>query len=92
MAVSQAFRIQRVALAAGVLTAITPLAAAHAVSLGNATVGDVTLYTNDNESEFLVIPASYERLVTVDHQLFDGSAVAFWLKAASSGTVILLWT
>jgi hypothetical protein len=92
MAVSQTFRIQRVSLSAGVRTAITPPATFKSLAIDNGTTGDLTVYTNDDESEYLVISAGYGRTIPVEQHRFSPSETACWLKAASSGTAVILWT
>lgn len=93
MAQAQAgnFRITRTVLAADLLTAIKPPQTAKTVSIGNATSSDLQVHTNDNEAEYLVISAGYERLIPVDRYIFSPDRVAFWLKASQAGTVVLVW-
>lgn len=94
MPVSQAFRVSRLSVVAGTLTAIKPPIGAREVSIGNATTGDLQVHTSDDETEYLVIAAGYERLIPVKRDLMPTSnagQIAFWVKAAQSGTVVILW-
>lgn len=92
MATSSAVREMRVALSAGVVTPVKPPGWFSRVLVGNGTSGDVTLFTNDDQSEFRVITAGFEREISLPTQRFHPEEIAFWLKAASSGTVICEWT
>jgi hypothetical protein len=91
MAVSQSFRIQRVTLVAGVLTPIYPTVASCSVAIGNGTGADLELHTNTDESEKSILAASYERPVTLHTHRFAPAEIAFWLKSAAGGTVVILW-
>lgn len=88
---SHAFRIPRLTLVAGVLTAVCPPKESIAVSVGNATSGDLYLYTTSDESEYLIVAAGYERPITLATHLFRPGCTAFWLKSAGGGTVVILW-
>ena len=88
---SSGFRAKRVALVAGVLTPIWPPHTTKTVSIGNATTGDVQVHTHDDESEYLVIAAGYERTIPVERYQFWTDRIAFWLKATNAGTVVILW-
>jgi hypothetical protein len=89
---AQAFAIRRVSLSAGVTTLVYPPRECQDVSIGNATAGDLTVYTTpDDVTAYLIVPASFERLITVRRHLFRVGQAAFWLKAAQSGDVVLIW-
>ena len=91
MAVAQSFRIKRNAVSIGVLTAIRPPCTCSEVSIQNLTAADLTIHTNEDETEYLILAAGYERLIPVKHQFFSPSEIAFWLKPGASGTVVMLW-
>lgn len=92
MAVSRSVREIRTTLSAGVLTPIVPPASFTKVMVGNATGGDVTLYTNDDLSEYRVITTGFEReLRAVQTHGFRGGEIAFWLQSAGGGLVICEW-
>jgi hypothetical protein len=93
MAVAQTFRVSRVSVSAGVKTAIAPPVSACQASIGNATSGDVEVHTtDDNDAEYLVIAAGYERNVPATLGVtLRAQETAFWLKPAASGTVVILW-
>jgi hypothetical protein len=89
---AQAVAIRRVTLVADVTTPIYPPREAQDVTIGNATPGDVVLYsTPDEPSAFLVIAAGFERQLTVRHIHFRSGQVAFWLTANNDGEVVLIW-
>ena len=85
------FRIRRVTLVADVLTEVYAPATGKAVSVGNATSGDLEVHTHLDETEFLVIAAGYERTFPVDRDLFSPTRIAFWLRAVVAGTVVIVW-
>lgn len=91
MAVSQAFRNQRVALTLGVLTPLVPPIRARAVSIGNATTDDLEVHTNDDLSEYLIVAAGYERLIDLSQANLLTFQTTCWLKAHASGTVVVVW-
>jgi len=85
-------RVKRVSLMAGIKTGISPPSSFHNLSVGNATTDDLELHTtDDNDLEFLVIEAGFERPIPTSRRLFSYDSVAFWLKAKVSGTAVLLW-
>lgn len=87
------FRISRVAVSAGVKQAISPPVDCRKPSIGNATAGDLEVHTTDeNNTEYLVIPSGYERDIPVQvGRHLQSIETAFWLKPVSSGTVVILW-
>lgn len=85
------FRIKRIALAANILTPIYPPFVAKALSVGNATSGDLEVHTSDDETEYLVIASGYERSLPINLHLFLTERIACWLKATNAGTAVLLW-
>jgi len=90
---AQAFRIQRLTLGAGVFTAIKPPAVFASVSVGNGTTNDLQMHTNEDQTEYLIIASNFERTVPVTTLgAFANPDVAFWLKSAVGGSVVLLWT
>ena len=93
MAVSQHVRAQRLTLAPGVTTTVTPPVVAQSVSIGNGTANDLYVYTNDDLLEYVVIPTGYERLIALTDAVtrFTPTLTAFWLSSAPGGTVVLLW-
>jgi len=85
--------VQRLTLGAGVFTAIRPPATFAQVSIGNGTLDDLQVHTNEDQTEYLIIASGFERNVPVDRPaMMSPPDVAFWLKAVQSGTVVLLWT
>lgn len=92
MAVSRAFAVQRIALIAGALTPVYPPRTAADVTIGNATSGDLQVFTAEDGESYLVVEAGFERPITVARQLFTEREIAFWLQAAVDGTAVLIWT
>lgn len=84
-----AIRPRRVALTASVALAITPPAQGHRiVAIGNATADDLRVYEDPNDdTTYFVIAAGDEK----DVEIHSGTSIAFYLKAAASGTAILIW-
>ena len=92
MADSPALAVRRVTLLAGVTTPVYPPRECHDVTVGNATVGDLTIYsTPDDASRGLIVAAGYERNLTVRAHYFRSTEIAFWLNAVSAGDVVLTW-
>lgn len=89
---SAALRIRRVTLSAGIKTAVIPPITACNVSLLNNTAGDLEVHTTDgDDTEYLILPAGYERTIPVDRHLFVPTETAFWVKSAGGGLMVVLW-
>lgn len=91
------FRIQRLALVAGVVTPITPVFTCSSVSIINSTTGDLKIITDGTGAEYGILPPIYERIIFLPQtgptvSLFRGDTIAFWLQAANDGTVVLIWS
>ena len=89
--VSQALRIPRIALAAGVIIAVVPPGTFKVVDGGNGTGGDLYLFTDVALTEYVVISAGYERPFPLTSGLFQPGLIAFWLRADLDGTAVLVW-
>lgn len=90
-----AIRIQRVTLAAGVLTPITPPAPFTHCMVGNITGSDLSIYTCDDvaQNEFRVVTTGFERELRAYHRgFYQNLGAAFWLLSTPGGTVILEWS
>ena len=85
------FRIKRVALLANVLTPMYPPGTAKSLSIGNAGSADLEVHTAEDETEYLVIAAGYERTVPVNMHILTTDRVICWLKTSVAGTAVLLW-
>lgn len=95
MSHSRSVRIERMALSAGQKVAVRPPCSSTQVTIGNGTAGDLEVHTTDeDDAHYLVVSAGYERPLSKLHDngtIFSTETVAFWLKAAQSGSVVLLW-
>ena len=92
MARAHGLAYQRVTLIAGVVTPIYPPHTAKSAIVGNATGQDIELHSDDEDlTQYLVIPAGYERPIPVERYLFMREQIAFWLRATVSGPVVLQW-
>lgn len=90
--VSPAFWIDRLTLQAGVSLTVLPPRDAGDVTIGNATTGDLKVYTQpDDDAHYLVIATGYERLLSIRPLAFPANTPVFWLKAVQSGDVVLIW-
>lgn len=86
------FKPRRIALLANVATAVSPPGCCQVVEIGNATPDDVKVYEDPtDESTYLVIVSGYAKLIDLKQHRFRPDEVAFYLKAAQAGTVVLLW-
>lgn len=92
MSVAQSFRITRAAVSAGALTAVLPPVTCTEVTILNLTTGDLQVHTNSDETEFLIIAASYRDTFDMKTKWFTAGDLAFWLKPSATGTVVLLWS
>ena len=86
---SQSLRIVRIALTAGVLTSVYTPIAAKAVTVGNATAGDLEIHTSDVGTDYLGIGPGYERTLPVS--ILDTGLIVFWLRAQVAGEAVLIW-
>lgn len=88
------FKTRRIVLQAGVAQEVFPPGnAQHSVQIGNATQGDLRVYTEDptdNEKYFIIV-AGYERTIPAYNVNFSASRIAFWLKADVDGSAVLIW-
>lgn len=91
-----AFVIQRRTLTAGAETEVKPPRACQTVTIGNASADDVKVYTaaGDDANNYAIVGAGYEKqyppLPGAGCQ-FDPYQVAFYLKSAVGGSVVLTW-
>lgn len=86
------FRITRATLVGGVKTPMTPPIVAHNVTIANGTVDDLEVHTTDaNNTEYLIVAAGFERTIQVNRARFLFENVAFWLKSAGGGLVVIVW-
>lgn len=89
---ARAFSFDRVAVVGGVKTPVTPPHTSCAVNLINETLGDLQVHSTDSDNtHYVVISAGYERPFTPQRFTFRHDEVAFWLTAAVSGTVVMIW-
>ncbi len=86
-----AIRIKRLVLQAGELTPIYPSKTAQFVDILNDTNFDVQVHTNTDETEYVVITKGTERRIQANAPWFRVDAIAFWLKTANGGTVVIVW-
>lgn len=92
MAQSQVFWIQRLSLAQNVTTPIRPPRFCQDVSIGNATLGDLQIYSApDDDAAYRVVESMFEWDIATHETRFCPDEVGFWLKAAQAGTVVLTW-
>lgn len=88
------FKARRILLVAGVAYPVFPPGGAQAaVQIGNATAGDLRVYTEDptDDSKYFVIVAGYERNVPAYNVNFSAREVSFWLKPDVDGYAVLIW-
>jgi hypothetical protein len=68
----------------------------RAARVQNGTAGELELHsTDDDEAHYVIIGAGFERTLPKLHEngtAYSENHIAFWLRAAQDGTVILLWT
>jgi hypothetical protein len=91
MAVSRAFRIKRIVLAAGVLTPVVPPVATFRRCMIAAAGTDVLVHTNDDQSEYRTVTQGFEREFNTLMPIFRTEETAFWLLSVAGGLVILEW-
>lgn len=96
-------KFRRLLVPAGVVTPAKPPLDFDHVSVGNAGVGNIRIYSEDPTSypdgdNYLVLAAGFERLIAApsSHQFkrFESAFPAFWLQwedPAATGTVVLIW-
>lgn len=86
------FKTQRVSLLAGVSTPVRPPISARQVEIGNASGDDVKVYSeNGDEATYFVVSAGYAKQVDLFQHRYDSYQVAFYLKSAIDGVVVLVW-
>ena len=77
---------------------VTPIYApwpSHGVTIGNASDGDLRVYSqDDDESHFLVIGARLERTIQHSNQIIfgdDRDKASLYLNAIAGGEAVLEW-
>lgn len=88
------FKVRRIALIAGIAYPVFPPGGAQAgLQIGNATQGDIRIYTEDpsDPTKYFIIVAGYERNIPAYNVNFSASQVAFWITPDVDGTVVLIW-
>jgi len=92
MAASSAFQVTRQTLVAGVLTPILPqMAVAKDVTIQNGTGADLEVHSSDGGSNYVVIVEGFEREFWGNYQLYQRNQIAFWLRSAGGGPVVMIW-
>ena len=84
-------RIQRLVLTPNELTPMYPVKTAQFVDIENASNFDVQVHTNTNEQEYFVIKKNDSRRIEATAPWFRVDTIAFWLKSASGGLVVIVW-
>ena len=88
---SQVFRIKRIALMPGALTPVFSPYTTHAVTIRNETNFDVQVHTHIDETEYVAIPKGTNFILPIGRYTFTPEHLAFWLRSAMGGTVVLIW-
>lgn len=87
-----AFPIQRIALVNGAVTPITPPVTCAAVQIINLTGLALRLYsTSGNDATYLEIADDFFQEIDLHAPRFRYDEIAFYLKSAADGTVVLMW-
>lgn len=92
--VSVPFQIDRQTLTAAVLTPITPPMTCQSVTIRNETGDDIQVASDDAGLQYVTIADGLERVIwlpTPSSGLFRKDQIAFWITAAASGDVVLMW-